>query len=118
MFAVVLNFFFSFFKIFSGFGPLPWAIMGEIFPSNLKSVASGLTAGFCWLLGFILTKTFQSLCDLIGLHFTFWMYGVFCLFALLFTVFLLPETEGKTLQEIQDMLQGRTKSESMKMTKA
>lgn len=103
-----------------GFGPLPWAIMGEIFPANLKSVASGLTASFCWLLGFILTKTFDTVCKTIGTHFAFWMYAVCCVFALLFTIFILPDTEGKSLQEIQDMLQGKQKnvSESHKMARA
>lgn len=101
-----------------GFGPLPWAIMGEIFPTNLKSVASALTASFCWFLGFILTKTFSTVCDAIGIHFVFWIFALCCIFALLFTAFVLPETEGKTLQEIQDILHGRNKSENHKMTRA
>lgn len=105
-------------KLFSGFGPLPWAIMGEIFPANLKAVASALTASFCWVLGFILTLTFSRMCAAIGIHFAFWMYSVFCILALLFTAFLLPETEGKTQQEIQDILHGRVKSNSHKMTRA
>ncbi|XP_025205477.1 facilitated trehalose transporter Tret1-like isoform X2 [Melanaphis sacchari] len=101
-----------------GFGPLPWAIMGEIFPTNLKSVASALTASFCWLLGFVLTKMFDMVCNAIGIHFVFWFFAVCCILALLFTAFLLPETEGKTLQEIQDILHGRNKSENLKMTRA
>ncbi|XP_015368914.1 PREDICTED: facilitated trehalose transporter Tret1-2 homolog isoform X2 [Diuraphis noxia] len=101
-----------------GFGPLPWAIMGEIFPTNLKSVASALTASFCWILGFILTKLFGAVSDAIGIYSVFWIFAVCCIFALLFTAFLLPQTEGKTLQEIQDMLHGRNKSSNHKMTRA
>ncbi|XP_060863974.1 facilitated trehalose transporter Tret1-like isoform X2 [Metopolophium dirhodum] len=101
-----------------GFGPLPWAIMGEIFPTNLKSVASALTASFCWVLGFILTKLFSTVSDAIGIYSVFWIFAVCCIFALLFTAFLLPQTEGKTLQEIQDILQGRNKSSNHKMTRA
>ncbi|XP_025417239.1 facilitated trehalose transporter Tret1-like isoform X2 [Sipha flava] len=101
-----------------GFGPLPWAIMGEIFPPNLKSVASSMTTSFCWILGFVLSKTFINVCDVIGIHFAFWIFAVCCIFALLFTAFVLPDTEGKSLQEIQDMLQGRTKSRNTEMTKA
>jgi len=105
-------------KQFSGFGPLPWAIMGEIFPTNLKSVASALTASFCWILGFILTKLFSTVSDAIGIYSVFWIFAVCCILALLFTAFLLPQTEGKTLQEIQDILQGRSKSSNHKMTRA
>ncbi|VVC33148.1 Hypothetical protein CINCED_3A009001 [Cinara cedri] len=99
-----------------GFGPLPWAIMGEIFPANLKSVASAMTASFCWSLGFFLTKSFATVSASVGIHTVFWAFAVCCMFALLFTVYLLPQTEGKSLQEIQDMLHGRTKPGSHKMT--
>lgn len=81
--------------------------MGEIFPGNLKSVASGMTASFCWFLGFALTKSFDPLCKAVGEHTVFWLYAGCCVAALLFTAFVLPDTEGKTLQEIQDMLHGR-----------
>ncbi|XP_050436601.1 facilitated trehalose transporter Tret1-like isoform X2 [Adelges cooleyi] len=97
-----------------GFGPLPWAIMGEVFPANLKSVASALTASFCWFLGFVLSKSFNTLCSVIGEHFAFWMFSGFCVVALLFTIFILPDTEGKTLPEIQDMLHGRNAKPSAK----
>ncbi|KAL4143719.1 hypothetical protein QTP88_006014 [Uroleucon formosanum] len=101
-----------------GFGPLPWAIMGEIFPTNLKSVASALTASFCWILGFVLTNLFSKVSDAIGIYSVFWIFAVCCILALLFTAFLLPQTEGKTLQEIQDILHGRNKSTDHKMTRA
>ncbi|XP_050534162.1 facilitated trehalose transporter Tret1-like isoform X2 [Daktulosphaira vitifoliae] len=91
-----------------GFGPLPWAIMGEMFPSNLKSVATSLTASFCWLLGFVLTYNFPGMRDLLGMDFVFFLFAFFCIMALIFSLFILPDTEGKTLQEIQDILNGRT----------
>ncbi|XP_050534195.1 facilitated trehalose transporter Tret1-like [Daktulosphaira vitifoliae] len=90
-----------------GIGPLPWAIMGEMFPANLKAIASALTTSFCWILGFILTNRFMILCDTIGQHFTFWIFSGFCILAFLFSKYLLPNTEGMTLQEIQDMLHSR-----------
>lgn len=92
--------------------------MGEIFPTNLKSVASALTASFCWILGFVLTKLFASVNEAIGIYSTFWIFAVFCILALLFTAFILPETEGKTLQEIQDMLHGKPQAGNHKLTKA
>ncbi|XP_050534174.1 facilitated trehalose transporter Tret1-like isoform X1 [Daktulosphaira vitifoliae] len=92
-----------------GYGPLPWAIMGEVFPANLKSIATSITASVCWFLGFLLCKNFNTMSAVFGMDYVFWLFGSFCIVALMFTVFVLPDTEGKTLQEIQDMLHGRTK---------
>lgn len=83
-----------------GFGPLPWAIMGEIFPSNVRSVASATTSSVCWLLGFILTKFFGQVSDEIGMAGSFWIFAGFCLIAAVFVITYVPETKGKTLAQI------------------
>lgn len=88
----------------SGFGPLPWAVMGEMFPPNIKSLASTLTASFCWFLSFLLTLFFEDLKGAIGNDFTFWLFGIFCVVSVPFVFILLPETKGKSLQEIQEIL--------------
>ncbi|XP_075232525.1 facilitated trehalose transporter Tret1-like [Lycorma delicatula] len=90
-----------------GFGPLPWAVMGEMFPANIKAIASAVTASFCWILGFIMTKGFGSVSEMLGTDMAFWIFAGFCLVALAFTVILLPDTRGMSLQEIQDLLNGR-----------
>lgn len=87
-----------------GFGPLPWTVMGELFPSNVKSTASSMTASICWLLGFILSKFFTSVSESIGMAGSFWLFAGFCLLAAVFVYFLVPETKGKTFQEIQVIL--------------
>lgn len=89
-----------------GFGPLPWAVMGELFPSNVKSAASSMTASICWLLGFILTKFFTSVSDAIHLWGSFWLFAGLCVVAAVFTMVYVPETKGKSLQEIQNILSG------------
>ncbi|XP_044267170.1 facilitated trehalose transporter Tret1-like [Tribolium madens] len=88
-----------------GFGPIPWAMMGELFPSNVKSVASAMTSMCCWFIGFLITKFFQSVADAMGMGPSFWMFGGFCIVAFLFTLFFVIETKGKSLQEIQDILE-------------
>ncbi|KAJ8931871.1 hypothetical protein NQ314_015137 [Rhamnusium bicolor] len=93
-----------------GFGPLPWAVMGELFPGNIKSVASTVTASGCWVLGFLLTKYFGMVADLIGKSGSFGIFSVCCLGAAIFTYKLVPETSGKSLQEIQDILNGNASS--------
>lgn len=92
-----------------GFGPLPWAVMGELFPANIKSSASTATAAGCWFLGFILTKYFGTVSSLIGIHNSFYIFSGCCAFALVFVFKFVPETSGKSLQEIQDILNGNVK---------
>ncbi|XP_050304498.1 facilitated trehalose transporter Tret1-2 homolog [Anthonomus grandis grandis] len=89
-----------------GFGPIPWAVMGEMFPANVKSVASTVTAANCWFFGFILTKYFSVVAELIGKSGSFGLFGGCCAIALVFVYKCLPETTGKSLQEIQDILNG------------
>ncbi|NEU34292.1 sugar porter family MFS transporter, partial [bacterium LRH843] len=72
-----------------GFGPLPWAVMGEMFPPNMKAKASAITASFCWILGFIITLGFNSVAASLGMAFAFWIFSGFCVVAILFTVVLL-----------------------------
>nr|XP_023013453.1 facilitated trehalose transporter Tret1-like [Leptinotarsa decemlineata] len=92
-----------------GFGPLPWAVMGELFPGNIKSAASTVTASGCWVLGFFLTNYFGAVIDMLGdsgKSISFGFFGVCCFISAVFVYKLLPETTGKSLQEIQDILSG------------
>ncbi|XP_060822248.1 facilitated trehalose transporter Tret1-like [Bombus pascuorum] len=94
-----------------GWGPLPWTVMGEMFASNVKSKASGITVCVCWLVSFFITKFANNLQDIFGQFALFWIFAVFCVLSVLFTVLILPETKGKSLQEIQDVLSGVDRSE-------
>lgn len=84
-----------------GFGPLPWTVMGEVFPSSVKSIASGLTASICWTLSFIMTRFFLTISDAITIGVTFWLFASFCFIAGIFVITIVPETKGKTFAEIQ-----------------
>lgn len=95
-----------------GFGPIPWAVMGEMFPPNVKSVASTFTSATCWVCGFIITKYFAIIAELIGKSGSFGLFGGCCVVALVFVYKFLPETTGKSLQEIQDILNGKDTDES------
>lgn len=85
-----------------GFGPLPWTVMGEIFPTNVRSVASATTSSICWFFGFILTKFFGQVSDEIGMAGSFWIFAGFCLAAAVFVITYLPETKGKTSAQIHE----------------
>lgn len=102
----------TFIIVFSiGFGPIPWMMLGELFPSNVKGVASAVTAAFNWILAFAVTKSFQNLLDLLGAPVTFWIFAVMCIAGTIFTAVLVPETKGKSLEEIQLQLSGKNNSE-------
>ncbi|CAG9759720.1 unnamed protein product [Ceutorhynchus assimilis] len=94
-----------------GFGPIPWAVMGEMFPANVKSVASTVTSATCWFFGFILTKYFSLVTSIIGKSGSFGLFGGCCVVGLLFVYKFLPETTGKSLQEIQDILNGENSNQ-------
>lgn len=90
-----------------GFGPLPWAVMGEIFPANIKGNASSIVASTCWVLGFIVTRFFAPLDAAVGSHWAFWIFAILCAIAFAFVFVMVMETKGMSLQEIQDMLDGK-----------
>lgn len=89
-----------------GFGPVPWLMMGELFAHDIKGFAAALAGTTNWLLAFLITKTFNSLRLSLGSGGTFWLFSGLTLVGALFVFFFLPETKGRSLQEIQDRLAG------------
>ncbi|XP_050304749.1 facilitated trehalose transporter Tret1-like [Anthonomus grandis grandis] len=88
-----------------GFGPLPWTISSQLFPNSVKAISAAAVSAFCWISSFIITKFFNSLNDTIHRAGTFWLFGGLSLVALLVTILWVPETKGKSIREIQEMLQ-------------
>uniref|UniRef100_A0A1B6DGH9 Major facilitator superfamily (MFS) profile domain-containing protein n=1 Tax=Clastoptera arizonana TaxID=38151 RepID=A0A1B6DGH9_9HEMI len=84
-----------------GMGSIPWAIMGEIFAPNIKSVAAGIMTSFNFLAAFITAITFPILTNVLGWGTTFWLYSALCVLVVPFTIYFLPDTHGKSLDEIQ-----------------
>lgn len=86
-------------------GPLPWLMMSEIFPTRLRAKAVSITTTFLWITIFtsgfffpILMRWSELLVGSVGG--AFWLLAVVCVFSFLFGLKLLPETKGKTLEEI------------------
>ncbi|XP_072751305.1 facilitated trehalose transporter Tret1 [Anoplolepis gracilipes] len=98
-----------------GMGPIPWMLMGELFPAETKAVASGIAVMLNWFLVFLVTKTFPAMNDELGADATFWIFASIMVAATGFTYFIIPETKGKTSQEIQEELRGNA---SFKTTNA
>ncbi|XP_066466892.1 solute carrier family 2, facilitated glucose transporter member 8 [Tiliqua scincoides] len=84
-----------------GWGPIPWLVMSEIFPLRARGAASGACVLTNWLMAFLVTKEFHDLMALLTPAGTFWLFAATCLLNVLFTVLCVPETRGKTLEEIE-----------------
>ncbi|XP_037031895.1 facilitated trehalose transporter Tret1-like isoform X2 [Bradysia coprophila] len=96
-----------FIVVFSlGFGPIPWLMVGEIFPADVKGLASSICGAFNWALAFVITKTFTNIREAIGIGETFWLFSAFSVVGTVFVFFVVPETKGKSLSDIQKMLAG------------
>lgn len=101
-----------------GFGPVPWLMMGELFASDIKGVAGSIAGTTNWILAFVVTKTFVNLKDSIGSGETFWLFAGITIVGVFFVFFLVPETKGKSLNEIQAILEGKNESNSQTNTNA
>ncbi|EFA10060.1 facilitated trehalose transporter Tret1-2 homolog [Tribolium castaneum] len=88
-----------------GFSPLPWTISSELFSPNVKSFGISIVSFFCWFDSFIVTKFFNDVNEAFGKEGTFWLFSGFCLLAGVFTFVFVPETKGKSFQEIQEILE-------------
>ncbi|KAI5644141.1 sugar transporter domain-containing protein [Phthorimaea operculella] len=89
-----------------GFGPIPWMMAGELCLIDIKAFVSSTAGTFNWLLSFAVTSTFVPLKTSIGDGQVFWMFAGIMLLGFIFIFFVVPETKGKSVDEIQVMLGG------------
>ncbi|KPL25052.1 MAG: MFS transporter [Phycisphaerae bacterium SM1_79] len=88
-------------------GPVTWVILSEIFPTRIRGRAMGIATVCLWLANYVISQTFPMMDEnewlLAKFHhaFPFWVYGAFCAVLLVFVCLALPETKGKTLEEIE-----------------
>jgi len=82
-------------------GPIFWLLIAEIYPLKVRSSSEGLAATFNWGSNLLVSLTFLTLLEEIGATQTFWLYGLFAIGAWLFSYYLVPETKGQTLEEIE-----------------
>lgn len=83
-------------------GPLPWIIISEIFPTRIRGRAMSVGTFTIWVGCLGVAQTFPSLLNGLGPSPTFWLYAVLVFPAIPVTLLLLPETKGRTLEEIEE----------------
>ncbi len=96
--AVILVFV-AFFAV--GMGPGVWVVMSELFPTRIRGRAMAIATVTLWLACTALTLTFLSLVNAVGPSGAFWLYASICVFTYVFVWRVLPETKGRTLEEIE-----------------
>jgi SP family facilitated glucose transporter-like MFS transporter 8 len=84
-----------------GFGPLPWVMMAELVPNESKSWASGLAVSVNWILVFAVTNLFGIMVKNLGAMITFAIFCGMCILGTVVVAFIVPETKGKTREEIK-----------------
>lgn len=90
-----------------GYGPIPWMMMAELFPVEFRGAATGVTVITNWVLVFVVTLCFPIMEAALGIHNCFWFFAAFMVGSVVFVFFLVPETKGKTVSQIQSILAGK-----------
>ena len=88
-------------------GPICWVLIAEIFPNTIRGAAVAIAVAFQWIFNFIVSSTFVPMFNMhltegddFGHWFTYGLYGIICVVAALFVWKLVPETKGKTLEDM------------------
>ena len=83
------------------FGPLLWVMLPEIFPLKVRGAGAGVSALSNWGANFVVSQAFLPLVALIGTTAVFWILAGICVVAAIFIYFLVPETRGRSLEQIE-----------------
>ena len=90
--------------------PIVWVVIAEIFPNRIRGAAMAVSVSALWIGCFLLTYTFPLLNAKLGAAMTFATYGGICVFIFGFVWICLPETKGKSLEQIEAELLGAKKA--------
>ena len=98
-------------------GPICWVYISELFPNTIRSQATAIAVAFQWIFNFIVSSTFVpmynmklgAMGDSFGHFFAYALYGLVCIIAAIFVWRLVPETKGKTLEDMTTLWRERMK---------
>ena len=91
-------------------GPIAWVLIAELFPNTIRGAAVAIAVAFQWIFNFIVSSTFVPMFNMhltpgddFGHWFTYGLYGAICIVAALFVWKLVPETKGKSLEDMSKL---------------
>lgn len=85
-------------------GPVTWVLISEIFPNKLRSKAMSVAIVSLWMANFMLILVFPVILNRLGGAVAFIIFDIMCLLLFLFIIFRIPETKGKSLEELEKIL--------------
>lgn len=91
-----------------GFLTMPFSMLAELFPQKVRGPASGITVFFTYLMSFAIIKLYPAMVSEMGSAKVFIFYGAVSLLGVLYVCYIVPETKGKSLQEIEDYFRGKS----------
>ena len=86
--------------------PVTWVLISEIFPNRIRGAATAVAVSTLWIACFLLTYFFPVFKSSVGLPHTFWLYATICALGFVFVLLQVPETKGRSLEEIEQELVG------------
>ncbi|WP_025849336.1 sugar porter family MFS transporter [Paenibacillus ehimensis] len=92
-------------------GPVVWVLLSEIFPNRIRGRATAIASMSLWAADYIVSQSFPPMLNTAGPAMTFWIFGVLSLVTFLFTWRVVPETKGKSLEEIEAVWSAKAKAE-------
>lgn len=97
-------------------GPITWVLIAEIFPNTIRGAAVAIAVAFQWIFNFIVSSSFVPMFNMhltagdnFGHWFTYGLYGIICVIAAIFVWKLVPETKGKTLEDMSKLWKKQSK---------
>ena len=100
-------------------GPICWVLIAEIFPNTIRGKAVAIAVAFQWIFNWIVSSTFVPMFNMhltqgdnFGHWFTYGLYGIICIIAAIFVWRLVPETKGKTLEDMTQLWRKKKTDES------
>jgi SP family xylose:H+ symportor-like MFS transporter len=88
-------------------GPICWVLIAEIFPNTIRGKAVAIAVAFQWIFNYIVSSTFPALYDFSPM-FAYSLYGIVCVLAAIFVWRWVPETKGKTLEDMTALWRSRS----------
>jgi SP family galactose:H+ symporter-like MFS transporter len=97
-------------------GPIFWLLISEIYPLKIRGLAEGTAAASNWAANLLVSLTFLTLVQALGPTRTFWLYALFGVAAWIFAYYLVPETKGRTLEQIERSFGGKVAARGREAT--
>ncbi|KAK2389018.1 putative inositol transporter [Trifolium repens] len=91
-----------------GMGTVPWVINSEIYPLRYRGICGGMASTAVWVSNLIVSQSFLSLTQVLGVAWTFMLFGFVAFIAIFFVIVFVPETKGVPIEEVEKMLEERT----------